>query len=343
MATIYGEPRTGDAFNDRRRSGVGGSDAGAILGVSSFMSRLGVWEQKRGLRPPSVATERMLWGNRLQDAILAGYGQDHGLEVERGRFHRHAGVPFVIGHPDGYATDERGNRRLVEVKTASHLTEQWGEPGSEDVPPAYYAQVQHYLFLRSLAVADLTALVGGRELRTYTIRFDPEFTDALLDEEHAFWLLVKQGEPPEPDGSEDAGRALRRMFPVAVDDEAVATPEVAGYADRYLAAKDAVAAAELDRDRWAQAIQKFMGQRGRLVGPGFSGTWSNRQGQTSWKAVAAEALTVLQLIASIDGAASLGTALEAAREAVEGWDETVRRNRGESSRVFSLTRKAAAS
>lgn len=333
---VYGEPLSGDPFHDRRRTGVGGSDTGPILGISPWSSRLGVWEDKRGLRAPTVATERMLWGKRLEDAVLRGYGEDHGIEVARGRFRRHPTYPFVIGNPDGYSGSGTSTR-LVEVKVTDHTDDRWGEPGSADVPLHYGSQVQHYLLLTGLPVADLTALVRGSELRTYTIEADPSFHEALLGDEADFWKLVREGTPPEPDGTEDAGRALRVLHPKATDEEVVATSEVNEYAARYLAAAQAVKEAEADRDRWGQLIQSFMGARGRLVGDGFRAVWPNVRGSTSWKAVAAEALTALQLIASSDDEQTLATIIEGARDTVEAWDATVERHRGATSRRFTLT------
>ena len=333
---FFGAPLIGDPFHDRRRTGVGGSDAGAILGVSPHTSRLGVWEDKRGLRPPTVATERMLWGTRLQDAILRGYAEDTRTEVTRGRFRRHDRYPFVIGNPDAEGVRD-GKPRLVEVKTTSHLDERWGEEGSEQVPLHYYAQVQHYLLLRSLEVGDLTALVGGRELRTYVIPANPAFQEAMLQEEGVFWRLVEDGTPPEPDGSDDARHALRVLYPSAVPEEVVANEAVAEYATRYREARERRVAAERDEERWAQAMQSFMGHRDRLVGPGFRASWTNRSGSVSWKSAAAEALTALQFIASADDAIPLGTLVDHARETVEGWSATLERFRGQPSRVFTVT------
>jgi putative phage-type endonuclease len=283
MPEVYGEPLSGDPFTDRRRTGVGGSDAGAILGVSPYASALSVYEDKRGISPDGfVPSERMVWGSRLESAVLQGYAEDTGRKVHKGRFLRSKRYPFVVGHPDALADD-----RLIEVKVTGRLDERWGPDGSDEVPAHYYAQVQHYLVLTDRFVADLAALVGGRELHIYTIPADKEFQDAMLEEEAAFWQQVQDGTPPDPDGSESAGAALRRMFPMAVPEEVIATPEVAYYVESYLTAKGMVDIAEAEMDRWGQLVQQFMGARERLVGPGFTATWANRAGRTSWQKVAA--------------------------------------------------------
>lgn len=342
MVQLHGNPASGDPFRDRRRTGIGGSDTGGILGVSPFTSALAVWEDKRGLRESEdVPSERMVWGSRLEGAIIAGYAEDTSRRVTRGgrRFRRSTRYPFVIGHPDGESDDGR----LVEVKTTAMLDQRWGEDGTADVPPHYYSQVQHYLILTELPVADLLALVGGRELHTFTIPADPTFQEALLVEEEAFWRSVVDGVPPDPDGSESAGAALRRLFPRAIPGEVIATPEVNAYADVYLAAKATLTDAEHAVDRMAQLMQRYMGARERLIGVGWGASWSNRAGSPSWKSVAAEALASIQLIASQDPHHELTgeQAVAAARELVEGWDALVAKHRGDSTRVFTLTKRKA--
>lgn len=341
MTRVYGEPLSGDRFTDQRRSGIGGSDTGSILGVG-FGSALEVWEQKRGIatreREPS---ERMVWGTRLEGAILEGYQQDFGVTIRRQGFRRHPTYPFVIGHVDALARD-----RLVEVKTTAVLDSRWGEDGSADVPPGYFAQVQHYLILTGMPVADLIVLVSGRELHRYVIPADATFQEALLVEEAAFWRLVEDGTPPDPDGSESAGRALRALFPRAIPDEVIATPEVNGYADSYIAAKERRDAYAVDVERYAQLMQSFMGARERLIGVGYSALWGNRQGAVSWKGVAGDLHTTLGLIASIDSERSmlptsdaLASAIATARESIEGYDALIESHRGEPTRAFTFTRR----
>lgn len=326
-----------DAFSERRRTGIGGSDAGAIIGVSPWASRLSVYEEKRGLAPEREApSERMLWGTRLEGAIIAGYEEDTGLRFVRGgrRFRRHPQMPWVIGHPDAEADD-----RLLEVKTAAILDERWGEDGSAEIPPHYYAQVQHYMVLRDKALTDVVVLVGGREMHRYSIPRDEPFIAALMEEESRFWYEhVAVGIPPAPDGSESAGEALRRMFPRALPETIPASPAMTETALAWLDAREARDAADQEMSRLAQAMQSYMGARAKMIGPGISVAWGQRAGSPSWKSIAGEALTTLQFIASIPDDAEYGSARAAALEVVEGWNALVKQHTGEPSRPFQVTK-----
>lgn len=296
-ARIYGEPATGDPFSRRRRTGIGGSDTAALLGLSTWRSRLGLWEVKRGLVADTDSTERMLWGQRLEHAIRRGYVADTGRRVIKPAFSRHAEHPFVIGHPDGITPPDASEQLLLEVKTTAWLDAAWGPDGSDRIPAKYYSQVQHYLLLKGYPVCDVAVLVGGREMHIYTVPADPEFQQALLVEEESFWREVVDGTPPDPDGSADAGRALRQLYPSAIPDEIVATPEVVGYAAAYEAAKAAEAKAKREKDHAAQLMQAHMGERSRMVGPGFTVSWPAGTGAVSWRAVAKH-LAELQLAGS---------------------------------------------
>jgi len=54
--------------------------------------------------------------------------------------------------------------RLVEIKTA-RSADGWGEAGTDEVPQEYLIQVQHYLAVTALPVADVAVLFGGQEFR----------------------------------------------------------------------------------------------------------------------------------------------------------------------------------
>lgn len=268
-------------WEKRHRTGIGGSDASAVLGVSPWKSRLGLWEEKVGEAPPKEVSERMIWGTRLEKAILQGYAEDNGVKVSYVGFRRHPEIPYVIGHPDGMTPD-----RLIEVKTADHLGEGWGSEGTEEVPENYWIQVQHYLFLTGRDLADLVLLLRGNTLRTFTIPHDREFTDSLISEEGIFWERhVVQGIPPEPDGSSDAGRVLGRMYP-RKEGEIVATPEISLALQELLDLRIREKDLEKADVALVNRVKEYMKGNTRVVGDGVSASWSETAGRIGWKEVA---------------------------------------------------------
>lgn len=209
-----------------RSQGIGGSEAATVLGVpGSFGSRIGLWAVKTGRVPADDLSnvERVKWGNRLESAILLGYAEETGRSViswsawlaEQGHepmaVVRHADQRHLFCTPDGVQHDEWRGTGLVQIKTAhSGKLADW----SGDEPPlAYAVQVQHEMACTGAQWCSLACLVGGNALRWFDIERDEAFIKAMTTAHAAFWHQVLDGEMPEPDGSDDASEALKRMFP----------------------------------------------------------------------------------------------------------------------------------
>lgn len=195
-----------------RRTGIGGSDAAAVLGLSPYRSRLALYLDKRGeLQEEAPESDDMLWGRLLEPVVRQRYSDVTGRTVKMlSGLARHPRHPWMIGSLDGFV---EGERVIYEGKTARR-SDGWGEPGTDQVPEHYALQVQHYLAVTGYEAADIAVLIAGSSFRMYRIDADRELQDMLFEAEREFWEMVQRGEPPEPDLSRESDRAiLRRMFP----------------------------------------------------------------------------------------------------------------------------------
>lgn len=272
-----------DSWHERRRTGIGGSDAAAILGISPWSSALQVYLEKRGEETPdeSDASERMVWGQRLERTVLAGYQEDTGIAVRAGGFRRSKTHPWAIGNLDGIARD-----RIVEVKVTDHMGAKWDD-GPQGIPPHYYAQVQHYLMVASLTLADVAVLERGNRLHVRPIEWDQAFCEEMMQEEETLWQRVLDGDPPPPDGSASARQALRSIYPQAAPlSEADATPLTQGKMTAYLVYRQEQKAIQQRMDVLANEIRAEMGEAERLIGNGAEAVWKETAGRTDWKALA---------------------------------------------------------
>ncbi len=183
-----------DEWLKERRSGIGGSDAPAVLGLSKWKTPLQLYLEKRGELATQPESEPMRWGSRLEPLVRQEYADRTG-EVVRlpDGLLRHPAYPWMLATIDG-VTD---TGRLVEIKTA-RTAEGWGEPGTDAVPQAYLIQVQHYLAVTGLHVADVAVLIGGQEFRLYEVPSDRELQELIIEQEAEFWKAVQQGTPPDP-------------------------------------------------------------------------------------------------------------------------------------------------
>jgi putative phage-type endonuclease len=215
---------TRDEWLAARRSGIGGSDAAAVLGLSRWRSPLDVYLDKTGEGGDPEDTPAMYWGRRLERVILEAYVEQTGLAVDAPvgvyRMLRSTERPWQLYSPDGMASD-----RLIEIKTA-RTSEGWGEPGSDEVPDAYAIQVQHGMAVAGLPRCDVAVLIGGSDFRIYTVERDAALIAHLIAAEAAFWRRVERRDPPPPRTYAEAtrmwGRSSPPRAPVYATDEAEA-------------------------------------------------------------------------------------------------------------------------
>ena len=197
-----------------RRTGIGGSDAGTILGVNPYKQPLELYHEKRGeIEPDDIDDkEAVIVGKDLEDYVAQRYSQRTGLKVERcTTMLRHPEHDFILGNvdrlvwQDGKRPQHKGEIRTkhgLECKTAlSRFVDKalWGPDGTDEVPMTYLAQCQHYMAVTAADQWDLAVLMAGPEFRIYHIMRDDELIASMIEQYKAFWHCVVTGTPPEID------------------------------------------------------------------------------------------------------------------------------------------------
>lgn len=217
-------------MSDERAKGIGGSEAAASLGLSKRKTALQLYLEKRGEVEPYVDRAWFRWGNLLEPTVRQEYAEQTGRVVRlTTKPLVHAKYPFIIGMPDGGTEDGR----LYEGKTA-RTAEGFGDPGTDQVPRDYLLQVQHYLILTGLPVADLAVLIGGSDFRIYEIPADRELQGMMIEGEHAFWQRVEKEIPPEPEWeAPTALDTIKRLYPGTNGKRLVATPSMEAWRRVY--------------------------------------------------------------------------------------------------------------
>lgn len=185
-----------------RQKGIGGSDAAAVVGLSKWTTRYQLYLDKTEPVVDTEPTDAQEWGILLEPLIRQRYCNKTGRSVEiPAHIIEHPELPWCLANPDGI-TVERD--RIFEAKTAAWDDDEWGEEGTADVPDAYALQVQHYMAVTGISVADIAVLFRGSQFRIYTVPADPVMQRNLLKLEAEFWDSVQRREPPHPSDGEDA-------------------------------------------------------------------------------------------------------------------------------------------
>lgn len=249
------------AWLEARRSGIGGSDVAAVLGVSPWTSPLQLYLDKIGEAPPERETDQQLWGVLLEDVVAREYARRHGVTVQPG--------PQMLRHPDypwAFANVDRvvdGGRRGVEVKTTFWFAAGWGEPGTDEMPQHVVAQVAWYAGITGIEEWDVPVLIGGSDLRVYRYRRDPGLEAMLLDVCGRWWREhVEARVPPAPRSSAEA--ALR--WPRDTGDQVYASADVELTARALARVKAEIKRLEAERDGYELALKAELGDASVLVG-----------------------------------------------------------------------------
>ena len=270
---------THDEWLALRRTGIGGSDAGAIMGVSPYKGAFSVWADKMGKLPPLEDNEAMRQGRDLEDYVARRFAEASGLRVR----HEYSMLRSVE-HPCMLADIDRriiGERAGLECKTSRDITMARYRNG--EYPMEYYCQCLHYLAVTGWDCWYLAVLVYGTDLLIYKICRDEVMDDieALIRAEEAFWdnhIVLDQ--PPAPDALDSTAAALGSVYPYE-DGTTVCADQDADQALTELAALKAQKRA-LDRQitERENQIKAAMGEAEVLAGTSVSATWRSSERTT---------------------------------------------------------------
>lgn len=272
-----------------RRTGIGGSDIGKILGVSKFGGPMTVFMEKRALSAPLIETEAMHFGKVLEDVVAREYAARSGRKVRRAAgFIRRPGYDWAYANVDRWSDQPGTKRRVLEVKTAGVFgASDFGEPGTDQVPGDYLTQVQWYLACTGKDEADLAVLIGGQKFGQYEIPRDDELIDGMTEIAAKFWSDTQAGRPPDIDGSEGSALYLASKYR-DTGTERPMDERLALLATQYAALKADVKAREAEIDLVGNQIRDAMGDDRWAEGSGVRVVYGERAGRTTvdWKAIA---------------------------------------------------------
>jgi putative phage-type endonuclease len=279
-------------FHEERLTGIGGSEAAKILGVSPWGGAIDVYMEKVGLINPAEQpeTERQYWGKKLEPLVRDRYEEEIGLVVDWDEtLLRHAEHDFMIAHIDGTVVKDDGPFGL-EVKTTDVINKHlWGDGWTDEVPNWYNVQCQHYMAVTGFPKFHLAVLFGGNDFRIYEIKRHTGVVEHLIQKEGVFWNRVQRRDPPEIDGSVGAKKFLLKMYPKDSGKSLVSTPDFDEHARMYMAALGDAEQAKETMELYRQQMQQSMGDNSCVDGDAFRVTWKYVQGRRTFDHKAAVA------------------------------------------------------
>lgn len=175
-----------------RRTGLGGSDAAAIMGVSPFCTKRDLYYDKRGMTP-AMDEEESNWvakevGHRLEDLVAEIFSKKTGLHVYPIRkMFRHPLYPFMLADVDFFIDLPDGTVGILECKTTNYNCQSKWENNA--VPVNYEYQGRHYMAVMNVSQVYFACLYGNNEdefIIRHMVR-DLDMEEDLIAEEEYFW------------------------------------------------------------------------------------------------------------------------------------------------------------
>ena len=201
-----------------RNTGLGGSDAGVVMGVNPYKSRLTLWMEKTGQKEADDLSEveAVQWGIRNEPNIADWFSDVTGKKLRKCGTLRSEQHPWLLANVDRMIVGENAG---LEIKTAG--VKQSGRWKGEEVPDEYYCQCQHYMLVTGCEKWYIAVLIGGNKAIWKEIPRSEAFIEELFNKEAGFWTLVENNIMPSVDGLEDTRNSLNILFPKAVPDKFV--------------------------------------------------------------------------------------------------------------------------
>ena len=228
-----------------RKTGIGGSDAGAICGLDPYSSPMSVYCDKAGDGlGEENGREAIRQGHDLEGYVAQRFMEATGLKVRHSNYmYRSRENPFMIADVDRLVV---GGDAGLECKTASAYNA--GKWKDGEIPPHYVLQCAHYMAVTGKRAWYIAVVILGQEFKYHKLVWDDELIGQLIRIERDFWEgHVMQGNMPDPDGSEPCSEVLEQYFHTARKNSAI---ELVGF-DEKLARREKILLqiAELEKEQ----------------------------------------------------------------------------------------------
>lgn len=294
-----------------RRTGIGASESPALFNATKWAGPISLYESKV-MKQTQEETLRMYLGTELEAPLSKLYERNNpGATLIEPDTMRHPRHPVVLATPDRLLFRGKVNRRkpppvveaerLVQFKTTGwREREEYGAPGTDQVPVDKIIQVTQEMAVTGVHVCDLAVLFDRDAFEIYTIRFDPELAEGIADACERFWRdhVVPQ-RPPPPDASDRYREFLGRLYPTNSRAELLApTPDVLAKVAAWATCDDEIERFETIRDEAKNWLRAFIGDASGIATPDFRIDFTkNKDGtKVNWEGMARDLHTQLALL-----------------------------------------------
>lgn len=265
-------PTTHEEWLNNRLAGIGGSDAGAVLGINKYKSPYALWCEKTGRIKNNIDNERMRFGRDMEEYVSKRFEEATGKKVRKSGFSfQSKEYPFMLANVDRLVVGEDAG---LEIKTTSEYNKKTYD--AENIPPEYYAQCMHYMAVTGLSKWYIAIYIPGVNLYIYEVLRDKEEIGALINAESTFWSYVENDQEPPIDGSDSTAEALYKLHPESMDDVLNMTSRQ-DELKRYIELKDKIKELEGEKKEFENTFKHDLGDCELGFTDSFKISWKSQK------------------------------------------------------------------
>lgn len=192
------------------RTGIGGSDAAAILGLNPYCNNVELWERMTGRAVAEDISKKpyVLYGTKAEKHLRELFKLDfpeYKVFYKPNNVWTNDDYPFAHASLDGWLQDQDGRMGIWECKTTNILQSMQKEKWHDKIPDNYYVQCLWYLAITEFDFCILKAQLKSEfkdeiYLQTKHYKFErqevQEDINYLLSEAKEFWGYVTRDQRP---------------------------------------------------------------------------------------------------------------------------------------------------
>lgn len=212
------------AWERVRNSGIGGSDAGCIMGLNPYKSLFTLYAEKHGDVEPEDKSdnEAVYWGIEHEDMVAREFTKRSGKKVRKCGTLQDDNYDFMLANVDRLVVGENAG---LECKTTSAFkNKDWD---GDELPDSYYCQCQWYMAITGCDKWYIACLIGGNHFVWKEIPRNDEFIADMRAQAIIFWNNLQSNIPPEVDGSESTAATIDKMNKDKLAVDSIALPSAA--------------------------------------------------------------------------------------------------------------------
>jgi putative phage-type endonuclease len=231
------------------------SKIAAVLGLSPWESRFSLYHRMRGAVGDD-GNDNTRRGHYLEPAIAAWFADQHpDWRIETTGTWLHHQRPWQAATPDRLATLPDGEVELVELKSSA-MVEDWGDPGTDQIPVYYRAQVIWQMDVLGLHRCHVAVILPFLEFRSFVVDYDETEAQVMRDAAITFLGDIEAGVRPGIDDSSATYQVVRELHPDIDGDEIEIGRELA---DGYTLSCERLDFWKSEKQRFTSTITDAMG------------------------------------------------------------------------------------